>query len=83
MGEGTDEGNPVARLIESQRTFYDLRAPDFGDEAVPDRGWRSVESVRAFSTGPVPDRRSSAGSGTQDCGAGARHVICDRFHSSP
>ncbi|MFL6244289.1 MAG: class I SAM-dependent methyltransferase [Acidimicrobiia bacterium] len=37
MGEGTDEGDRVARLIESQRTFYDLRAPDFGDEAVPDR----------------------------------------------
>ena len=30
---GTDEDDRVARLIESQRAFYDLRAPDFGDEA--------------------------------------------------
>jgi SAM-dependent methyltransferase len=37
MGEGTDEGDRLTHLIESQRTFYDLRAPDFGDEAVPDR----------------------------------------------
>ena len=37
MGEGTDEADRVAGLIESQRKFYDLRAPDFGDEAVPDR----------------------------------------------
>lgn len=37
MGEGTDEGDRVAGLIASQREFYDLRAPDFGDEAVPDR----------------------------------------------
>jgi SAM-dependent methyltransferase len=31
------EGDRLARLIESQRTFYDLRAPDFGNESVPDR----------------------------------------------
>lgn len=31
------EGDRLARLIESQREFYDLRAPDFGDDAVPDR----------------------------------------------
>jgi ubiquinone/menaquinone biosynthesis C-methylase UbiE len=37
MGEGTDESDRVAGLIESQREFYELRAPDFGDEAVPDR----------------------------------------------
>jgi SAM-dependent methyltransferase len=37
VGEGTDEADRVARLIESQRAFYDLRAPDFGDESVPDR----------------------------------------------
>jgi SAM-dependent methyltransferase len=37
MGAGTDEGDRVARLIESQRVFYDLRAPDYGNEAVPDR----------------------------------------------
>jgi demethylmenaquinone methyltransferase/2-methoxy-6-polyprenyl-1,4-benzoquinol methylase len=32
-----DTAAAVARLIASQREFYDLRAPDFGDEAVPDR----------------------------------------------
>lgn len=37
LGEGTDDADRVARLIESQREFYDLRAPDFGDESVPDR----------------------------------------------
>jgi demethylmenaquinone methyltransferase/2-methoxy-6-polyprenyl-1,4-benzoquinol methylase len=33
----TDGEDRVAGLIESQREFYDLRAPDFGDEAMPDR----------------------------------------------
>lgn len=37
MSEGTNERDRMARLIESQRAFYDLRAPDFGDESVPDR----------------------------------------------
>lgn len=37
MDEGIDKEDPVAGLIESQRQFYDLRAPDFGDETVPDR----------------------------------------------
>lgn len=37
MSEGISEGDRVAGLIESQRAFYDLRAPDFGDEAEPDR----------------------------------------------
>ncbi len=32
-----DERDRVADLLESQRSFYDLRAPDFGDETVPDR----------------------------------------------
>jgi SAM-dependent methyltransferase len=32
-----DADDPVGRLIASQREFYDLRAPDFGDETVPDR----------------------------------------------
>jgi SAM-dependent methyltransferase len=51
MGEGTDEGDRVTHLIESQRTFYDLRAPDFGDEAVPDRrvsGMMASELARAL-----------------------------------
>ena len=37
MGEGADDGGRVAGLIASQREFYDLRAPDFGDDTVPDR----------------------------------------------
>jgi len=36
MGEGTDDADRLAALIASQREFYDLRAPDFGDESVPD-----------------------------------------------
>jgi demethylmenaquinone methyltransferase/2-methoxy-6-polyprenyl-1,4-benzoquinol methylase len=51
MGEGTDERDPVAGLIESQREFYDLRAPDFGDETVPDRrvsGYMAIEVARAL-----------------------------------
>jgi demethylmenaquinone methyltransferase/2-methoxy-6-polyprenyl-1,4-benzoquinol methylase len=35
--EPGDAVDPVARLIASQRTFYDLRAPDFRDDTVPDR----------------------------------------------
>ena len=37
MGDGTDDADRLAGLIASQREFYDLRAPDFGDETVPDR----------------------------------------------
>jgi SAM-dependent methyltransferase len=37
IGEGADERDRVVRLIESQREFYDLRAPDFGDQTAPDR----------------------------------------------
>ncbi|MDQ1481009.1 MAG: hypothetical protein QOI44_1870 [Actinomycetota bacterium] len=37
MGERNDESTRLAGLIASQREFYDLRAPDFGDDAVPDR----------------------------------------------
>jgi SAM-dependent methyltransferase len=51
MGERSDEDELVARLIESQRTFYDLRAPDFHDEAMPDRrvsGMMASELRRAL-----------------------------------
>lgn len=51
MGTGTDEGDRVNRLIESQRAFYDLRAPDYGDEAVADRrvsGMMASELARAL-----------------------------------
>jgi SAM-dependent methyltransferase len=51
VDEGTDEGNRVAGLLASQREFYDLRAPDFGDEAVPDRrlsGSMAIELARAL-----------------------------------
>jgi SAM-dependent methyltransferase len=32
-----DGGDPAAVLIASQREYYDLRAPDFGDASRPDR----------------------------------------------
>jgi SAM-dependent methyltransferase len=51
MGDGTDDADRVAALLASQREFYDLRAPDFGDEAVPDRrlsGSMAVELARAL-----------------------------------
>ena len=49
-GQGRDLDD-VGRLIETQREFYDLRAPDFRDEAVPDRrisGAPSTELCRAL-----------------------------------
>ena len=51
MGEGTDDADRVAGLIASQREFYDLRAPDFGDETVPDRrvsGKMAIDLARAL-----------------------------------
>jgi SAM-dependent methyltransferase len=82
MGEGTDEGDPVARLIESQRTFYDLRAPDFGDEAVPDRrvsGMMARELARALvdefaPTGDVLELACGSGSFTRELVRHARTV---------
>lgn len=37
MSERTNEDPSSARLLESQRAYYDLRAPDFGDRSRPDR----------------------------------------------
>jgi SAM-dependent methyltransferase len=82
MGEGTDEGDRVARLIESQRTFYDLRAPDFGDEAVPDRrvsGMMASELARALvdefaPTGDVLELACGSGSFTRELVRHARTV---------
>jgi SAM-dependent methyltransferase len=51
MGEATDDADRLAGLIASQRRFYDLRAPDFGDETVPDRrvsGKMTGEQARAL-----------------------------------
>jgi SAM-dependent methyltransferase len=51
MGERADEGDRVAALMKSQREFYDLRAPDFGDETVPDRrvsGYMPSDLVRVL-----------------------------------
>ena len=33
----TDDRDRLTELIDAQREFYDLRAPDFGDATVPDR----------------------------------------------
>ena len=37
MGQETDQDPGSARFRASQRTYYDQRAPDFGDAARPDR----------------------------------------------
>lgn len=70
MGEGTDERDRVAGLIDSQRRFYDLRAPDFGDETVPDRrvsGYMANELARA-----LVDEFAPAGDVLElACGSGA------------
>jgi demethylmenaquinone methyltransferase/2-methoxy-6-polyprenyl-1,4-benzoquinol methylase len=45
-----DEGDPAAALIASQREYYDLRAPDFGDATRPDRivpGFMDPATLRA------------------------------------
>jgi SAM-dependent methyltransferase len=82
MGEGTDEDDPVAALIESQRKFYDFRAPDFGDEAVPDRrisGMMASELARALidefaPTGDVLELACGNGSFTRELVRHARTV---------
>jgi len=82
MGEGTDEGERVARLIESQRTFYDLRAPDFGDATVPDRrisGMMPSELGRALidefaPTGDVLELACGSGAFTRELVRHARTV---------
>ena len=73
MGEGTDDADRLAGLIASQREFYDLRAPDFGDEAVPDRrvsGMMASELGRALidefaPTGDVLELACGSGSFTR------------------
>jgi SAM-dependent methyltransferase len=77
-----DAGDPVARLIESQREFYDLRAPDFGDEAVPDRrvsGMMPSELVNALvdefaPTGDVLELACGTGTWTRELVRHARTV---------
>ncbi len=82
MGEGTDEGDRVAGLIASQREFYDLRAPDFGDDTVPDRrvsGNMASEMGRALvdefaPTGDVLELACGTGGFTRDLVRHARTV---------
>jgi SAM-dependent methyltransferase len=82
MGKGPDEGDRVAGFIESQREFYDLRAPDFGDEAVPDRrfsGNMASELVRALidefaPTGDVLELACGNGGFTRELVRHARTV---------
>ena len=50
---GQRDDDPAARLIESQRTFYDLRAPDFTDVAF-------VQELRNDSIAP-PSQSASTG----------------------
>ena len=82
MGEGADEDDRVADLIESQREFYDLRAPDFGDETVPDRrvsGHMASELARALidefaPTGDVLELACGNGKFTRELVRHARTV---------
>jgi SAM-dependent methyltransferase len=82
MGEGTDDADRVASLIASQREFYDLRAPDFGDETVPDRrvsGKMAIDLARALvdefaPTGDVLELACGNGSFTRELVRHARTV---------
>lgn len=82
MDEDTDEGDRVAGLLASQREFYDLRAPDFGDEAVPDRrvsGNMPIELARVLIdefalTGDVLELACGSGSFTREVVRHARTV---------
>jgi SAM-dependent methyltransferase len=82
MDEGTDDADRLAGLIASQREFYDLRAPDFGDETVPDRrvsGKMAVEQARALvdefaPTGDVLELACGSGSFTRELVRHARTV---------
>jgi SAM-dependent methyltransferase len=77
-----DKGDRVAGLIESQREFYDLRAPDFGDETVPDRrvsGYMASELARALidefaPTGDVLELACGNGGFTRELVRHARTV---------
>jgi demethylmenaquinone methyltransferase/2-methoxy-6-polyprenyl-1,4-benzoquinol methylase len=79
MSEGNDKRDRLADLIESQREFYDLRAPDFGDETVPDRrvsGYMASELARALidefaPTGDVLELACGSGAFTRKL---ARHA---------
>jgi len=74
MGEGIDDADRLAGLIASQREFYDLRAPDFGDETVPDRrvsGKMAVEQAGALvdefaPTGDMLELACGSGSFTRE-----------------
>jgi SAM-dependent methyltransferase len=82
MGDGTDDADRLADLIASQREFYDLRAPDFGDETVPDRrvsGNMAIEQARALvdefaPTGDVLELACGSGSFTRELVRHARTV---------
>ena len=82
MGEGTDERDRMAGLVQSQREFYDLRAPDFGDATVPDRrasGMMAHEVGRALidefaPTGDVLELACGSGGFTRELVRHARTV---------
>ena len=82
MVEGIDNGNGLAGLIASQREFYDLRAPDFANEAVPDRkvsGNMASNVARALvdefaPTGDVLELACGSGAFTRELVRHARTV---------
>ena len=82
MSRARSDAGRVAGLIASQREFYDLRAPDFRDEAVPDRkvqGNMGSELARALvdefaPTGDVLELACGSGSFTRNLIRRARTV---------
>ena len=81
MGEGTDERDRMAGLVQSQREFYDLRAPDFGDATVPDRrasGMMPHEVGRALVDELAPPETCSsshAGADRSPASSSAMHEL--------
>ena len=82
MSERTNDGPSSARLLDAQREFYDLRAPDFGDESRPDRkrdGRMSIELIqelvdRFALTGDVLELACGTGGWTRELVRHARAV---------
>jgi SAM-dependent methyltransferase len=70
-GPTRDASGAAARLLSAQKTYYDLRAPDFGDESKPSdrkvRGYMDQTVARALvdELGPIGDVLELA------CGDGA------------
>src|SRR4051794_19102092 len=70
MGEDAGNGNRLAGLVASQREFYDLRAPDFGNDEVPDR--KVMGAMPRSMAGALVDEFAPRGDVLElACGSGA------------